>query len=166
MNILSLFSALLLLATAAKAQPPDWAGFDNLIDKTWHAEEHWDDGRHFKQTVTFSYDLEGTIIIAKSQGYVDEEQKIYGNRNHGIRKWDAASKQFTFYEFDVFGGLTTGTIRYEGKNIIYSYEYGGLNLEDRWIYVDDMTYRFEVAGISEEGDKNYLSTTFRQVTGE
>ena len=161
-----LFLSVLSVSQMMTAQEFDWAGFENLIDKTWHAEEYWDDGGHFKQTVTFSYDLEGTIVIAKSQGYVDEHQTVYGDRNHGIRKWDAANKQFTFYEFDVFGGVTTGTIRFEGKNIIYSYEYGGLHLEDRWTYLDDRTYRFEVVSVSKEGDKTYLSTTFREVTDE
>jgi len=148
-----------------KAQSPDWSSFEHLIGKTWHAEESWENGGSFKQTVHFSYDLSKQIVLAKSMGYLDQEQKEFGDRNHGIRKYDATKEGFVFYEFDVFGGLTTGEMMMKGKDIIYLYEYQSLSLKDTWTYVDDVTYTFTVSE-NKDGGQVYLETTFRDISDQ
>ncbi|MCL6293602.1 hypothetical protein [Jejuia spongiicola] len=141
--------------------------FENLIDKTWKADGNWGDGSKFIQEITFKYDLEKTIIIADSKGFIDKEQTQIGDRNMGIRKFDAASKTIKFWEFDVFGGVTEGTVLAEGKNIIYQYQYGTSVVTDMWEYVNDNTYNFKV-GTYEKGvwKQVYLSTQFIRQTKE
>ncbi|MBT8186137.1 MAG: hypothetical protein HKP38_06670 [Croceitalea sp.] len=125
------------------------------------AQGTWGDGTKFKQEVTFSYALDNSLVIAKSLGFTNKEQTKYGPRNHGIRKYDAASQSLVFWEFDAFDGVTTGKIWFEGKNHYYQYVYGEQAITDGWEYVDDDTYNFRV-GSFEDGKWNqiYLETQF------
>ena len=145
------------------AQQPDWGAFQNLVDKTWEANGKWGDGSSFKQSIHFTYDLNQKIIIAKAKGYTNKAQTRFGNRNHGIRKYDSEKKKFVFYEFDVFGGVTQGDLIFENKNILYQYHYGSSVVTDMWKYVDDSTYTFTV-GAFEKGkwSQKYLETTFKE----
>ncbi len=135
--------------------------FDNLVSKTWKAEGKWGDGSKFVQETTFKYSLDKKIVIAESIGFVDKAQTKLGPRNHGIRQYDATTNTIKFWEFDVFGGLTEGTVFAEGKNIVYQYKYGNSVVTDMWEYVDDSTYNFKV-GSYENGKwkQVYLSTKF------
>ena len=150
-----------LLLQSAVAQDHPLSAFENLIDKTWKASGKWGDGSKFQQEITFQYSLNKSIVIASSIGFIDQEQTKLGPRNHGIRQYDKASNSIKFWEFDVFGGLTYGTVIIEEKNILYQYEYGGTLVTDLWEYVDDNTYHFKV-GIRKEGvwDQVLLSTQF------
>ncbi len=139
--------------------------FNNLIGKKWEAEGNWGDGSKFKQEITFSYDLNNTIVIVQSNGYTNQEQTQYGARNHGIRKFDTKTNTLKFWEFDVFGGLTEGEIKIDGKNIIYQYQYGKSVVTDMWEYVDDNTYNFKVGNYNNGIWKQvYLSTQFKTTT--
>lgn len=144
------------------AQSHPLAAFDNLMNKTWKAEGKWGDGSIFKQEITYAYSLESNIVITKTKGFVDEARKKYGERNHGIRKYNATSSQYEFWEFDVFGGTTNGTVQFKNKNIIYQYNYGGTFLTEMWEYVDDMTYNF-IVGEYDSGNwnKRYLNAQFK-----
>ncbi|SHG35175.1 hypothetical protein SAMN04488116_1106 [Flagellimonas flava] len=135
--------------------------FEPLVGKTWSAEGNWGDGSKFKQDITFRYDLGQTLVIADSNGYTNKEQTIYGPRNHGLRKFDAASNTIKFWEFDVFGGVTEGTVTAKGKDIVYTYAYGESLVTDYWEFVDDNTYNF-IVGSYENGEwkQKYLSTQF------
>ena len=84
--------------------------FTPLIGRTWSATGNWGDGTVFKQKVNFTQSLNGKIITAISEGFIDEERTKWGTRNHGVRAWDEECKCYRFWEFDVFGGLTTGKI--------------------------------------------------------
>lgn len=136
--------------------------FEKLMHKTWQAEGTWGDGSTFKQTVTFEYALDGNIVITHTDGFVDKEHKIFGARNHGIRKYDSASKEIHFWEFDIFGGTTEGVVRQVEGNILYQYEYGTSLVTDMWEYVNDSTYNFKI-GEYENGvwKQIYLNTQFK-----
>ncbi len=138
--------------------------FDNLISKTWKADGNWTNGSKFKQEITFKYALDNTIIITNSTGYIDQEQTKLGLRNHGVRQFDEKSKHIKFWEFDVFGGLTTGTVFAKGKNIMYQYKYGNSMVTDMWEYINDTTYNFKV-GIYKNDiwEQLFLSTQFKAV---
>ncbi|MHA7056151.1 hypothetical protein ACWGOQ_0002955 [Aquimarina sp. M1] len=90
------------------------------------------------------FDLNNTLLIAKSKGFTDKQQTKYGWRNHGIRKFDTKMKTIKFWEFDVFGGGTKGTVTTDGKNIIYRYQYRESLVTDFWEHVDNHTYNFKV----------------------
>ncbi|MFD0964634.1 hypothetical protein [Pseudofulvibacter geojedonensis] len=138
--------------------------FSNLINKTWFAEGNWGDGSKFKQQVTFSYSLDKTIILANAKGYTNKEQTKYGNRTHGIRKFNSETNTIEFWEFDVFGGLTKGNVFLENKNIVYQYLYGKSIVTDMWEYVNDNTYNFIVGNyVNGKWNQKYLETKFNLV---
>ena len=153
---------ILFLVTNMYGQNNPLSIFETLMNKTWFAEGNWGDGSKFKQEITFSYDLGNTLVIAHSKGYTNTEQTEYGARNHGIRKYNPETNVIDFWEFDVFGGVTQGTVKTEGKNIIYTYSYGESIVTDMWEYVDENTYNFKVGSYSDGHWKQvYLSTQFR-----
>jgi len=135
--------------------------FKPLENYVWKAEGNWGDGSKFKQEIHLDFSLNDTLVILESIGFTNSGQTAFGPRNHGIRQYDQASKTIKFWEFDVFGGLTTGTVKGEGKNLIYSYEYGGTWITEMWIYISDNTYNF-IVGSFEEGawKQKFLETTF------
>lgn len=135
--------------------------FDNLIGKTWKAEGTWGDGTKFKQEIELKYSLDSVLVIANAIGYTDKQQTMLGSRNHGIRKFDMETGTIKFWEFDVFGGVTEGTVTTKGKDIIYTYAYGESTVTDYWEYVDDNTYNFTI-GSYENGQwkQKYLTTKF------
>jgi hypothetical protein len=153
---------LMLLSPNLQAQSNPLAAFENLINRTWSAEGQWSDGSTFKQEVYYEYSLDQKIVLAKSKGFIDEQQTEFGPRNHGIRKYDEKSKTLRFWEFDAFGGLTEGTVQVDGKNILYQYEYEDALITDFWEYIDEDTYHFKV-GNYEDGSwkKLYLETQFK-----
>ena len=155
---------ILLINNLVYGQSSDWQGMNNLIDKTWYAEGNWGDGSKFKQEITFTKDLEGSIIIARAKGYVDQEQTKYGNRNHGIRKFNPETGQCEFWEFDAFGGVTKGEVVFDGKDIIYQYKYGESVVTDMWQYKNDSTYTFTVGSYTDgQWNQKYLETEFSLV---
>ncbi|MEM6720550.1 MAG: hypothetical protein AAF611_14580 [Bacteroidota bacterium] len=161
MKIKLLLLATFFSLTLSFAQNSKLAIFDNLVSKTWKAEGKWGDGSKFVQEITFTYSLNKTIVLAESIGFVDKAQTKLGPRNHGVRQFDTKTNTIKFWEFDIFGGLTEGTVVAEGKNIIYQYKYGNAVVTDMWEYVDDSTYNFKV-GNYENGEwkQVYLSTQF------
>lgn len=144
-----------------KGQESKLSFFEPLMGKTWSAEGNWGDGSKFKQDITFRFGLNDQVVIAESNGYTNQEQTTYGPRNHGVRKFDTATNSVKFWEFDVFGGLTEGTVTVNGKDIIYTYRYGESVVTDYWEYVDENTYNYTV-GDYENGTWNqkYLTTKF------
>ncbi len=152
----------ILMCCSLIAQNDPLSAFAPLIGKTWKAEGTWSNGGSFKQITQFEYALNEKIIIAKSQGFTDQEQTTFGERNHGIRKYDGATGKIRFWEFDVFGGLTTGEVQIDGSNLYYVYEYGGAIITDAWIANEDGTYQFIVGSI-ENGNwrQKYLECTFK-----
>ncbi|GMN08678.1 hypothetical protein MTsPCn9_08660 [Croceitalea sp. MTPC9] len=144
------------------AQNNPLAGFEPLMGKTWKTEKKWDVGTIFKQEITFEYALGGSIVRVYTKGFTNEAETAFGNRNHGIRQFDSESNTIKFWEFDVFGGVTEGTVHVEEKNIRYDYFYNGSFISDLWEYVDDNTYNFKV-GTYKDGkfQQIYLETVFK-----
>ncbi|MDC6364461.1 MULTISPECIES: VOC family protein [Flavobacteriaceae] len=154
----------LVVCASSKAQLNKLDIFDNLVGKTWEAEGEWGDGSKFKQEITFQYSLDSTLIIADSKGFTNKEQTNYGPRNHGIRKLDPQTNSIKFWEFDIFGGTTEGSVKSKDKDIIYSYAYGESTITDYWAYVDDHTYDFTVGAYKDGAwEQTYLKTQFREV---
>jgi len=138
--------------------------FDPLVGKTWKAMGVWGDGTRFEQKTTFRYELSGTLIISKSKGFTNREQTAYGNRNFGIRQYDTKNKKIRFWEYDIFGSLTTGEVIMQRNKIIYSYKYGNSNMADVWEFVDEKTYSFKVVNFDNgKIGEAYLSTEFSLV---
>ncbi len=157
-----LFAGLLHL----QGQENQLSMFDPFIGKTWSAEGNWGDGSAFKQDITFRYDLNRSLVVAEANGHTNEERTTYGPRNHGLRKYDAQTGTVKFWEFDVFGGVTEGTLVSKGKDLIYTYAYGESVVTDYWEYEDDYTYNLTI-GSYENGEwkKKYLSTQFTTPKG-
>ncbi|RNC87969.1 MAG: hypothetical protein ED556_01920 [Winogradskyella sp.] len=150
------------LSALAFAQNNELEAFDHLVDKTWEANGSWSSGNKFKQEVTYSYDLDKSIVIAKSKGFTNESQTEYGDRNHGIRKYNAKEKKIEFWEFDVFGGLTSGTVEVKDRDLYYQYKYGESIVTDCWEYIDDATYKYTVGSYNgNKWEAVYLQTTFK-----
>ena len=161
MKILKTIVILTICYSYSWSQETKLSPFTPLIGKVWKAEGNWGDGSKFKQEVEFHFDLNNTIVIAASKGYTNKEQTEFGARNHGIRRYNPEKQTIEFWEFDVFGGVTTGTVKNEGKNIIYTYAYGNSTVTDMWEYVDDNTYTFKVGDYQNgEWKQLYLETKF------
>ena len=151
----------LLIPILSIAQPISSSPLKNLVNKTWKANGNWGDGSTFKQEISFNYDLNEKIIITKTKGFIDETQEKYGNRNHGIRIYDTATSTYKFWEFDIFGGVTTGDITYRDNDIYYTYQYGESVITDLWEYVNESTYKYKVGIlVDDEWQKVFLETTF------
>lgn len=147
------------------AQKGDLSEFGNLIDKTWKAEGKWGDGSLFRQEVKFDYDLGGTLVVARSKGFIGVDQTEVGDRNHGIRKVDPTTGEIEFWEFDAFGGLTQGVCEVRDGSFYYHYDYetreGTTRLTDAWIFQSDTLYVFKV-GVYEHDEWKavFLETEF------
>ncbi len=162
MKTIKITLILLFVIQITLAQESDLSVFKPFTGKTWKAEGNWGDGTKFKQEIEFKFDLDSTIVITKSNGFTNKEQTKYGPRNHGVRKYDDTTKTILFWEFDVFGGVTEGIVKINGKNLIYQYEYGDSVVTDMWEYIDDNTYTFKVGNYQEGQWKQvYLETQFK-----
>ena len=135
---------LLFLHVATLTQEDQLKAFDPFLNKTWQIEGKWGNAMDFKQETTFRKALEGNLIIAESKGYINEGQTQWGDRNHGIRRYDAEAQKLKFYEYDVFGGFTEGEITIEGKDLLYIYTYEGQTICDKWEYVNENEYKYIV----------------------
>lgn len=155
---------LFLFSLHTMAQNPHLEAFAPLVNKTWKAEGKWSNGSKFIQEVSFKYDLQKNIVVTNSKGFIDDPQTKFGNRNHGVRMWSNEAGAIKFWEFDVFGGVTEGTVTTENKNFVYTYDYGGTIVTDMWEYIDENTYRF-VVGVFKDGkwESIYLDTRFKAV---
>lgn len=152
---------LFLAPMLVKAQDHPLAIFKPLENYIWSAEGTWGDGSKFKQDITLEFSLDDKIVKVESMGFTNMEQTAFGPRNHGIRQYDEKSGKIKFWEFDVFGNVTQGTVMGEGKNLIYSYDYGGTLVTEMWIYKENHTYDF-IVGVYEDGEwqQKFLETAF------
>lgn len=140
------------------------SAFDHLVNKTWRTETNWKSERPFFQEVSFEFALDSTIVLTKTKGHINEAQTEIGNRNFGVRQYDKDKKEIYFVEYDVFGGKTEGTVHLEDKDLIYTYTYGGLELTEKWIYLNPTTYTYKI-GIwkNDTWEKIFLESQFIQV---
>jgi hypothetical protein len=147
-----LIATILMLQQNATASV--FSAHENLVGGTWKAESQWSDGTPFKSHVSYEWALDGTILKTKTFGNIRRDGYEFGLRNEGIRAYDGAHKEMVFFEFDIFGGITSGTIKYDGKNIFYQYSYETgeetMQLTDSWEYQDEDHYDYTV-GVYEDG---------------
>ena len=91
----------------------------------------------------------------KTYGTINQETGEYGLRNEGIRAWDAETGKIRFWEFDIYGGITTGDCNLENGTIHfeYSYKINGeeKRLRDSWTPIDKDTYKYEIV-MQENGE--------------
>lgn len=142
-HILLILSFTLSFQLQAQDENP-LAFLEKLMGKTWVIDAEWGDGSVFRQEITVSYGLQGNIIIFETKGFIDAERTQFGDRSFGVRKYDTESEKVLFWEFDTFGGVTTGEIKQKGKDIWFIYRYGGSTIADIWEYLDDETFAFRV----------------------
>lgn len=159
----NLILLIVLIPTFIKAQENPLEIFKPLENYIWIADGQWQDNSSFKQELSLEFALEDKIVKVKSLGFTNKEQTEFGVRNHGIRQFDSKSEKIRFWEFDVFGNLTEGTVKSEGKNIIYSYDYEGISITEMWIYKNQKTYDF-IVGIYDNNIwvKKFLQTEFKR----
>lgn len=137
--------------------------FDNLVGGTWSIEEKFSNGEIFKQEVRFSWALDSTIILTQTKGTINRVTKEFGERNYGVRAWDEKQKRMRFWEFDVFGGITEGDIKIEGKSIIYTYHYGNSTLRESWIFKSKNSYAYKIVSLKDGNvDQVYLEGEFKR----
>lgn len=155
--------ALLLLPFLLPAQENPLDIFKPLEKDVWYAEGQWGDGSAFKQEINFEFSLDNKIVLVHSKGFTNEAQTEFGLRNQGIRRYDPDTKTIKFWEFDVFGGLTEGTVAADGKNLVYTYDYGGTLVTEMWVFKDSGTYEF-IVGIYDDGEwkQKFLETEFQR----
>lgn len=115
-----------------------------LMGKTWVIEAQWGDGSVFKQELKIEYGLQDKAVYSYTKGFVNTERTEFGDRSFGVRKYDLESDSVLFWEFDTFGGVTTGEIVSNGKDIWFIYAYQGMTFADIWEYLDEETYAFRV----------------------
>ncbi len=158
-----IFCVLVFISLSIKGQEisEPLRGFMPLIGKTWIAYGEWGNGSQFKQEIQFSTKLNGNMVVTESYGYTDQEQTVFGHRNHGIRKWNEEKGIIEFVEYDVFGGVTEGNVAFEGENIYYNYEYGSTVVTDAWIRINDYSYQFKVGNYKDGNwSQVFLDTKF------
>jgi hypothetical protein len=141
--------------------------FEPLIGK-WKGNGEWMDGNKFEQEVVFEFGLNKAIIKSKTYDNISRDSFKYGLRNEGINAWSEAEKQIKFWEFDIFGGITSGSCRIENKDIYYDYLYdfgeGPMPLTDAWLYIDDNSYTLKV-GVYKDGkwEQTFLSVIMNKL---
>lgn len=143
-------------------------GLENLIGGKWVSRGKWANGSEYHQEIRHEWALSKKLITVKTYDFIDSKQFDESMRNYGVRAWDEQKMQLVFHEFNVFGGIVSGTITTNGKDIFYSYEYiinGKPEIvTDAWIYKDDNTYDFKI-GIYKNGnwEKVFMSSVFERV---
>lgn len=161
-NRFVLFLFLTIAAPQLFAQHEPFVPFQNLLGGSWVYEGVQLGGHNGKTTYIFEAGLDGKLI--KSKTYTtDPETGNFELRNEGIRQWSAADSLVHFYEFDKYGGMTTGTVDFFDKSIYYTYPYEGLKLTDGWEYMDQNTYRL-VIGVwnGEQWTKKYHEAIYKR----
>lgn len=143
-----IFLLILIIPIITKAQENPLKIFKPLEKGVWCAEGKWGDGSNFKQEISFKFSLDNKIVKVESMGFTNKDQTEFGLRNYGVRHYDANSDTIRFWEFDIFGTLTEGTVKNEGKNLIYKYKYGENYVTEMWIYKNKTTYDF-IVGVYE-----------------
>lgn len=138
------------------------AFYEVQMGKTWEIEAKWGDGSLFKQELTIAYGLQDNIVQTLTRGYINPERTEFGDRSVGIRKYDQESGKVLFWEFDTFGGVTTGEVISKDRDIWYVYSYQDKTIADIWEYLDDETYAFRVVSYDngEIGDM-YLKGAYK-----
>lgn len=166
-SLLLLLSVLTLNPTMAQEKASPLQAFENLVGGTWKADGAWESGIPFKQKKKYKWGLSGKIIKAKTFGIIGEESKEFGLRSEGIRAWSKEASGVKFWEFNIYGNITMGTITIDGSDLYYHYTYdfgrGPTELTDAWIFKSKDRYEF-IIGIfkNDKWQKKYLTTEMKR----
>ena len=161
------FLILIFQAAVAQADSLMLKGHENLVGGIWKASGKWSDGTPFEQMIAYSWGLKKKILKTQTSSLEGSMDGTPQARNEGLRFYDPKTKDLSFIELDIKGGVTRGIIVYEQKNIFYIYPYGSgteqLLLTDGWEFQDDDTYTYTV-GIRENGlwKQKFLSTEMKR----
>lgn len=136
-----------------------------LLGGTWVTKGKWKNGADFHQEVTFRRELSGNLITSETKDLIDSKSFEDSVRNYGVIGYKKEKTEIVFYNFDVFGGITEGTITTSENNIFFTYDYAidGVvqSLTDAWLFIEKDKYEFRV-GILKNGtwEKVFISNTF------
>lgn len=137
-----------------------------MIGGKWVIQTKWENGGEFHQEQIFEWGLNETIIKVTTFGTVNQKTGEFGLRNEGIRAWDGQEKVMKFWEFDVFGGITTGTCGVDSNAFYYEYEYAPdgnpQTFRDVWTKIDLDTYKYQVGTFADGA----FSKVFLEVTAK
>ncbi|MGQ1908324.1 hypothetical protein ACT3CE_00915 [Marinifilum sp. RC60d5] len=160
-----LLSLLVILPVFLKAQKLlSLSGFADFTEGIWLTEGNWANGKSFKQEVDYYWGLNQKIIKVKTYGTINSETNEYGLRNEGIRSYNVKDSVLQFWEFDIYGGITSGTCFFEDKNLNYEYEYNGEFLRETWFYVDKNHYNYQIGSLKDgKIDKVYMKSSYCRV---
>jgi hypothetical protein len=84
----------------------------------------------------------------------------------GVKAWDKSTGKMKFWEFDVFGGITTGEVLFDNGTIYHVYDYTDskgniVTLADIWIPIDKDTYTFKVCSYKDgKAGPGYMAVTY------
>jgi hypothetical protein len=160
-NIIFVFLVLSSLIVGAQRNP--MGAFKYLVGSSWVSEGMQLGGFEGETVHEMELGLDGKIVKVRTFT-TDPNTGELGIRNEGIRTYNAKTDRLEFYEFDKFGGITTGTIRTQGKNIHFEYTYDGLAVRESWIYKTENEYHF-ILGTWEDGEwsKKFYETIFKKI---
>lgn len=172
-SFLSLAISLILLITIhAQDFKSDkesvYKSYSYLVGGTWVAKGTWSSGTEYHQAVTVEFGLNNTLILVKTFDFIDSQKFENSQRNFGIRVYDPGSASVVFTEYDVFGGITKGSVKVSDDSIYLIYDYTNkkgevLRLIDIWKRVDENTYEMSVCNFTNnEIGKPYLTTLYRR----
>ena len=142
--------------------------YANLVGGKWDTKGKWQSGAEYHQELIVDMELTKNIFTVKTYDHIDSKQFDNSQRNYGIRTWDSKEQKMKFWEFDVFGGITTGEVFIDNNNIYHIYQYpdnkgGMITLADAWIYVDIDTYSFKVCEYTDgKPGKEYMTSTYKR----
>jgi hypothetical protein len=142
--------------------------YSSLVGGKWVTKGKWQSGAEYHQEIVVEMELTKNIFTVKTCDYIDSKQFENAQRNFGVRAWDEKEHKMKFWEFDVFGGITEGEIRFDGRNIYHIYQYTNkkgntITLADAWIYVDNDTYIFKVCEFNNGmPGKEYMTSTYKR----
>lgn len=166
--LILLFSSQLSSQLPALTKEESYSKYSNLLGGIWATKGKWQSGSEYHQEILVETELSKNIFTVKTQDYVDSKKFDNARRNYGIRAWDDKEKKMKFWEFDVFGGIITGEILFEGNNIYHIYVYPMKSgetktLVDAWIYVDNDTYTFKIAEYANgKPGKEFITSTYKR----
>jgi len=166
--VILLGCACFLRAQTSSPRTPVVSAFSELVGGKWVTDGTWSSGYTFKQEHIYEWGLNGKLIKVRVYDIDAGKNGEVGLRNEGIRAWDEQAKQMRFWEFDTFGGITTGVCGVERGSLFYEYDYQvkgeTKKLRNLWTRLSVDTYTLKV-GVWENGgwQKILLETTFRRV---
>jgi hypothetical protein len=154
----------------AEAQNKHLSHYDNLLGGMWVTDAEWEDGTPFKLEIEYYYGLSNQIIKTRTMGNISATAYEHGLRNEGIIAWNQEDELIQFWEFDIFGGITSGSSELSNGKILYHYSYKmgdqSYSLTDMWEYIDDNQYKYIVGEYDPENQswkQIYLNTVMRRI---